>query len=191
MDDLSDFLWAPQPNDLLSMTRSLTNIESMFVMLNRDLYGQNSPFIGASILVQNTAPPSLPQVFNLAKLGKKALSAFCQTRWRYPTVAARVTEDNKAVYHIEKAAKVFQWAERTVKVVVADGGWPALREQVSRDLPIPSPSGDYCLVYLVVKPGEDDGGSITNFDILMHLHHVSQSFLRKALQLPDDAFTYH
>ncbi|KAG4438589.1 hypothetical protein IFR05_005913 [Cadophora sp. M221] len=172
-DELSGFMWAQQPDNPLSMVRNLNNTERMFVFLNRDMYSQNCPYIGASISIQNTESPSGQSlVFDLTELEKRAVEAFCQTRWRYPTIAARVIEDSKAIYHIEEEDQVLQWAKRSVTVVVADGGWIAKREQVSRDLPLPSPDGDYTVIYLIVKPEESTRGIITTFDVLMHTHHV-------------------
>ena len=46
-----------------------------------------------------------------------------------------------------------------------------MREQVSRDAPIPSPDGDYCLFYIITRPDEAEK-IITTFDVLMHTHHV-------------------
>ncbi|KAH7333439.1 hypothetical protein BKA65DRAFT_564743 [Rhexocercosporidium sp. MPI-PUGE-AT-0058] len=172
-DDRSGFMWASRPDNPLSMVRNLNNTERMFVILNRDMYGQNCPSIGASISVQNTANPSGQSCsFDLAKLQKRAVDAFCQTRWRYPTIAARVSEDINAIYHVEEEDKVIQWAKRSVTMTVADGGWLAKREQVSRDLPIPSLDGDYTLVYLIVKPEESARRSIRYFDVLLHTHHA-------------------
>lgn len=167
------FIWAPRSNDPFSLTRDLTNIERMFVVLNRDLYSQNCPFIGASISIQNDGSSVKSSVLDVVDLRKRAVDAFCQTRWKYPTVAAGVSEEGRAVYTVDDEATVRNWAERCVRVVVDDGGWLALRERVSRDTPIPSSFGDYCIVYLIVKPGEGAGGNITSFDILMHMHHVS------------------
>ncbi|PVH72222.1 hypothetical protein DL98DRAFT_611570 [Cadophora sp. DSE1049] len=171
-DALSDFIWKPQLDDPSSITRDLTNTERMFVVLNRDLYGQNCPFIGASISIQNTSQSEQTPTFNSAELRKRAVEAFCQTRWRYPTVAARVSEHSKAVYSIDGENDVKTWAERSVTAVVTDGGWLALREQLSRDVSMPSSNGDYCVVYLIVKPEDGADGNLTNFDILMHMHHV-------------------
>ncbi|KAG4417975.1 hypothetical protein IFR04_008869 [Cadophora malorum] len=144
----------------------------MFVALNRDLYGQNCPFIGASLSIKNTNLSNQPRIFDLAELRKGAVEAFCQTRWRYPTVAARVDEDSKAVYSIDGDHEVKTWAERSVKTIVTDGGWLALREKLSRDAPMPSSTGDYCVVYLIVNAQDTAASNLRGFDILMHMHHV-------------------
>ena len=172
-DDRSDFIWKAQPNSSQLFMRHLTNIERMFVALNRDLYGQNCPFIGASLSIKNTNLSNQPRIFDLAELRKGAVEAFCQTRWRYPTVAARVDEDSKAVYSIDGDHEVKTWAERSVKTIVTDGGWLALREKLSRDAPMPSSTGDYCVVYLIVNAQDTAASNLRGFDILMHMHHVS------------------
>ncbi len=170
VDDQSEYLWARTGVDACTMTRKLTNLERMFVIFNRDLHGQNCPFIGATINLRESIVPSQRRAFDLAGLQKRAVEAFCHTRWRYPTVAARVVGDDKATYVIETDEQVRKWAERTVRIVTDYGGWYALRERVSRSLPIPSPEGDYCLMYLIVQPEEVARGELTTFDILMHTH---------------------
>ncbi|KAK0111284.1 hypothetical protein ONS95_001655 [Cadophora gregata] len=172
-NDSSAFIWKPQPGNPLSITRDLTNTERMFVVLNRDLFGQNCPFIGASISVRNTSSLGQSRIFGIPELRKRSVRACCQTRWRYPTVAARVSEDDcKAMYSVDGPNEAARWAERSVTVVVADGGWLALREQLSRDVPMPSSNGDYWGFYLIVKPEYGADVNIASFDILMHNHHV-------------------
>ena len=171
-DDRSDFIWKAQPNSS-HLLRHLTNTERMFVALNCDLYGQNCPFIGASLSIKNANFSGQSRIFDLVELRKRAVEAFCQTRWRYPTIAARVVENSKAVYSIDGDQEVKRWADRSVTVIIADGGWLALREQLSRDAPMPSSTGDYCNIYLVVNAEHHAAPNLNSFNILMHMHHVS------------------
>jgi len=164
------YIWTATSNGDAHI-RHLSNLERLFETFNRDLYGQNCPFLCASISVKRSAKSPLSPL-NVSQLQKRAVEAFCQTRFRYPTVAARVVDGDKALYPVESAAEVKVWAERVVTTVTADGGWLALRERLSRDEPIPTPAGDYCLMYLVVRPDEAESDEITTFDVLMHTHHV-------------------
>lgn len=159
------------------MTRNLTNVERMFVNFNKDLYGQNCPLIGASIsFIQSsmTTNSSSPPSFAVSDLESRARTAFAQTRWRYPTIAARVDDSGlKAEYPIETSEQVNQWMERTVRMVVDEGGWIAVRERVSKDLPIPSDDGDFCVMYIITRPEDEvEGVGMKGFDVLMHTHHV-------------------
>lgn len=166
------YQWTKSKSDALSMSRDLTNLERMFVIFNKDLYGQNCPFIGASISLKREGLPEGAPGFSVSRLRKRAIEAFCQTRWRYPTVAARVVDETKAVYKIESEDETKRWAERTVRMVSQEGGWASVRERLSRDAPIPSPDGDYCLMYIITRPNEAEKKEITTFDVLMHTHHV-------------------
>ena len=168
-EEETKYLWTTS-EDGSSTSRALTYFERMFVIFNRDLYGQNCPFIGASLALQNAA--SSTSAFSSAELEKRATDAFIQTRWTYPSVAARVVDDEKAVYSIEDEAGAQEWAKRTVKVVKAEGGWYSLREKLSKETAIPSVDGDYCLFYIILKPDEAEKGEISTFDVLMHTHHV-------------------
>ncbi len=170
--DEGQYMWSKVSSDSRSMSRKLTNLERMFVIFNKDLYGQNCPFIGATISLQHSSLAIESSNFNIAQLHDRAVEAFCQTRWRYPTVAARVVNEDTASYDFESEEEVRDWAYRTVSVVTDNGGWLALRERLSRDTPIPSAQGDYCLIYLVVRPDEASSRELTTFDILMHTHHV-------------------
>jgi hypothetical protein len=153
------------------MSRGLTNLERMFVIFNKDLYGQNCPFIGASISLRRPETSNGLSHFSVSELQRRAVQAFCQTRWRYPTVAARVVDETKAVYGIESEVEVRQWGSRTVRMVSQEGGWVAVRERVSCDSPIPSTDGDYCLMYIITRPDEA-AKELSTFDVLMHTHHV-------------------
>lgn len=166
-EDEAKYLWTTA-DDGSSTSRALTHFERMFVIFNQDLYGQNCPFIGASLTLKNSS--SEPSTFELATLQQRATNAFVQTRWAYPSIAARVIDGDKAVYDIENDEGIEAWAKRTVKVVSAEGGWLALREKLSRTTPIPSQDGDYCLMYIIIPPSKDE--RIDSFDILMHTHHV-------------------
>jgi hypothetical protein len=166
-EDEAKFLWSIADGGA-SVSRALTYFERMFDTFNHDLYGQNCPLIGASLALKNisTTSPS----FTMAELEKRATSAFIQTRWTYPTIAARVEDGKKAVYDIEDESRINAWANRTVRVVEAEGGWLALRDKLSRTTAIPSQDGDYCLMYIIAPPSGN--GKIDRFDVLMHTHHV-------------------
>lgn len=170
----SEYLWKTETSHdgSRTATRKLANLERMFTVFNKDLYGQNCPFFGATISVRQTDKSTESRALNAADLKERVVEAFSQTRWRYPTVAARVIGDETALYSIESEQEVRKWAERTVRVVVQEGGWLALRDEVSREAPIPTADGDYCLMYLVIRPEELESTAITKFDILMHTHHV-------------------
>jgi hypothetical protein len=154
------------------MSRKLTNLERMFVIFNKDLYGQNCPFIGASISIKRGEQSTQFPSFSVSELKARAEEAFCQTRWKYPTVAARVVDETKAVYDLQLEDEVKQWSGRTVSMVSQEGGWVSVRERVSREAPIPSPNGDYCLMYIITRPDEAEKSEVTTFDVLMHTHHV-------------------
>ena len=142
----------------------------MFVIFNQELYGQNCPFFGATISVQPLDREDYG--FDSWQLHKRAVEAFIQTRWKYPTVAARVVDGDKASYSLDSEEEVKKWADRTVNTVSQEGGWVALRERLSREEAIPTKDGDYCLFYLVVRPEEAAKPELTTFDVLMHTHHV-------------------
>lgn len=133
-----------------TFSRQLTKLERMFVILNRDLYGQNCPFMGATISIQTQGSPVEAPSFDLSHLQERAIDAFCQMRWKYPTVAARVDGD-RAIYDVESEAEVRSWARRVVSTVPLAGGWLALRERISRDSPLPTINGDYCTMYIIVS----------------------------------------
>ena len=154
------------------MSRELANLERMFVMFNQDMYGQNCPFMGASISLQGRDYSSAMKPFNIAQLHTRAIRAFCQTRWKYPTVAARLVDGGKTSYNVEINGGVKIWAERTVFTICQDGGWLALRERLSRESSLPTSDGDCCLFYLIVRPDETVKPELQTFDVLMHTHHA-------------------
>lgn len=166
------YSWANSGHDSHSMSRQLTYFERTFVVLYQAFYGQNCPFIGATISLrcQDHSPKSYP--FNFSQLHKRSVEAFYQTRWKYPTVAARIVDDDKALYNTESEVDVRKWAERTVSIISQDGGWRELRERLSRDSPLPTRDGDYCVIYLIVRPYEAAQPKLKTFDVLMHTHHV-------------------
>jgi hypothetical protein len=143
----------------------------MFEIFNRDLYGQNCPFMGATISVQTQESQSACPSFSLPKLRDRAIEAFCQTRFKYPTIAARIDGD-KAVYKVEDKDEVRSWARRVVSTVSLQGGWEKMRERVSREVPLPTIDGDYCTIYIILKPNETARRQLTTFDILLHTHHA-------------------
>jgi hypothetical protein len=155
-----------------SMTRQFASMESMFVIFNQMLYGQNCPYMGASISLKGRNYSSEFQPFNISQLHARATKAMCQTRWKYPTIAARVLDFNTAGYNVESNANVGKWADRTVFTVCHDGGWLTLRERLSRDSLLPTPEGDCCLFYLIVRPEETLEHELQAFDILLHTHHA-------------------
>jgi hypothetical protein len=171
IQEQADYQWTKSTSGIPLMSRGLTNLERMFVIFNKDLYGQNCPFIGASISLKREEPANESQGFTVTELQQRAMNAFRQTRWRYPTVAARVVDEVKAVYDISSDEDTKKWAERTVRMVSQEGGWASVRERVSREAPIPSPDGDYCLMYIITRPDEAKK-ALTTFDVLMHTHHV-------------------
>jgi hypothetical protein len=167
-----EYLWANSGDGSHSVSRKLTYMERMYFLCNERFYGQSCPFIGATISLQHQDPASGLYSFNFLELQNRAVEAFCQTRWMYPTVAARVVDGDKALYNIESKVDVKKWAERTVSTISQDGGWLLLRNRLSRDSSMPSMDGDYCLVYLLIRPDEAARPGLTTFDVLMHMHHV-------------------
>jgi hypothetical protein len=170
MDEQSDYLWKSKDGSLC--VRKLSGTERMFVLLNQLMFGQNCPFVGATVSLQRRSFSCKKQSFSFEELQKRAVDAFCQTRWKYPTVAGRVANGDTAVYKANSKDEVEEWANRTVTVMKQDGGWLDLRENLSRSSPMPTKYGDYCVVYLLVRPEEAALPEITTFDVLLHMHHV-------------------
>ena len=165
------YTWVKSDNGSHAMVRQLSNLERMFVILNQHMYGSNCPFMGANISLQRRDHSLKSEHLNILQLHTRAVQAFCQTRWKYPTVAARIIDGDKASYGVESREGVEKWAERTVVTVCQEGGWLALRERLSRESPLPTPDGDCCLFYLIVRPDESVQPELREFDILMHTHH--------------------
>jgi hypothetical protein len=150
-------------------TRTLTTVEYMLSMLNDHALGHNSPYLGATISVQSTSSEPSPLFTIQEDLQSRAVQAFIKTRWTYPMVACQIRECNRITYAVEEEAQVAKWAERTVRVVQQDGGWSALRDNLSRDVVLPDENGDCVFLYIVVPSGLDAQGK--EFDILLHFHH--------------------
>lgn len=170
--DQLKYSWVQSNDSSRTMSREFANLERMFVMFNRDMYGQNCPFMGASISLQSREYSSNLKPFNISQLHTRAIRAFCQTRWKYPTVAARVLDGDKASYIVEFGGGVEKWADRTVFTICQDGGWLALRERLSRESSLPTADGDCCLFYLIVRPDETVKPELQTFDVLMQTHHA-------------------
>jgi hypothetical protein len=170
--DLPGYSWVESKDSSRSMTRGISNGERMFVILNRDMYGQNCPFLGAHISLQGRDHSSKLKPFNISQLHARATKAFYQTRWKYPTVAGHLVDDDKFSYNIESGDEVGKWADRTVFTICQDEGWAALRERLSRESSLPTSDGDCCLIYLIVQPDETIKPELKSFDILMHMHHA-------------------
>ena len=171
-DDQPTYHWKELPNSSRSMVRQLTNLERMFVLLNRDMYGQNCAFMGASMSLKGRVYSNGSKPLNISQLHCRAVRAFCQTRWKYPTVAARVLDSGRASYNIESRDDVERWADSTVFTICQDGGWLALRERLSRESPLPTADGHCCLFYIIVQPDETLKPELQMFDVLMHTHHA-------------------
>jgi hypothetical protein len=170
--DKNEYLWRNKDGDSRSISRKLSGIERIFILLNQVLFGQNCPFIGATVSVQRQGLSRENQRFAVEELQKRAIDAFCQTRWKYPTVAARVFDGDTALYNVDSRDDVAAWANRTVTTFRQDGGWLGLREKLSQSSPLPTKDGNYCLVYLIIRPDVAALPELTTFDVLLHIHHV-------------------
>lgn len=179
------------------MTRHLTDLECMFVILNEKLYGQNCPFMGASFSIRSHAKSASSSSLNSSQLRARATKALAQTRWKYPTIAAQIQEGNKASYRIESWEEVDTWASRALSLVHQGRGWYALMERLTRESSLPSPDFDICRFYLIVPHAESASSELQNFDILIRMHHafvdgsgvraiLNEFLLRLAVPLFDD-----
>jgi len=168
----SEYLWKNTDGGPRSMSRKLSGSERVFFILNHILFGQNCPFIGATVSLQHQGLSHRQQQFSFEELQKRAVVAFCQTRWKYPTVAARVLGGDKALYNVDAKDDVEAWAQRSVTIIQQEGGWLSLRENLSRNSPMPTKDGDYCVAYLIVRPDVAALPELTTFDVLLHMHHV-------------------
>lgn len=157
----------------------------MYAFIERSMPGHNQPFLGAHISISSSTPfsdtydPS--SGLSLSTLRTLAHNAWITTRHQYPMVACKLQlEDNgpgtqTIFYQVEDYESVRWWADRTFKVVVAAGGWTALREKLSVEFDLPSErNGDCCFFYLIVDPIQLTSGADTvySFDILLHIHHA-------------------
>ena len=154
------------------MERLLSYPERMYSILNKKLHGQHCGFIGATIQVRSRPSGASSRFMSASQLHARAIEAFKQTRFRYPTLAANVVEDKKTIYKHESTAAIHHWAERTVSMVVRDEGWLALRQHLSRTSPLPNGAGDSHLLYLVISPSEALQSGISEFDVVLHTSHV-------------------
>ncbi|CZR58396.1 uncharacterized protein PAC_08288 [Phialocephala subalpina] len=156
----------------IGMERQLSYPERMYSILNRELHGQHCGFIGATIHVQSSISGAPARHLNASELHARAIEAFKQTRWRYPTLAAYVVDDKKAIYKDESENGIQHWAERTVSTVIREGGWLGLRQHLSRTFPLPTGAGDFHLTYVVISPDEAVQSGVSNFDVVMHTSHI-------------------
>ncbi|KAF8853973.1 hypothetical protein BDZ45DRAFT_806236 [Acephala macrosclerotiorum] len=156
----------------IGMERQLSYPERMYSILNRELYGQHCGFIGATIQVQSSMSGTPARLLGASELHATAIEAFKQTRWRYPTLAAYVVDDKKAIYKEESENGIQHWAERTVSIVIREGGWLGLRQHLSRTSPLPTGAGDLHLAYVVISPEEAVKSGVSNFDVVMHTSHI-------------------
>lgn len=156
----------------IGMERELSYPERMYSILNRELHGQHCGFIGATIQVQSSTSGAPSRLLNASELHARMIEAFKQTRWRYPTLAAYVVDDKKAIYKEESKDGIQHWAERTVSTVIREGGWLGLRQHLSRTFPLPTGAGDFHLAYVVISPDEALKSGVSNFDVVMHTSHV-------------------
>jgi hypothetical protein len=168
----SEYLWKNTDGGPRSMSRKLSGPERVFFIVNHVLFGQNCPFIGATVSLQHQGLSHRQQQFSIEELQKRAVVAFCQTRWKYPTVAARVIDGDKALYNVDSEDDVEAWAQRSVTTIQQEGGWLSLRENLSRHSSMPTKYGDYCVAYLIVQPDTAALPELTTFDVLLHMHHV-------------------
>lgn len=171
--------------------RPLTGMERMYALIERSMPGHNQPFLGAHISISPSYPSSLDFVptenlppesspgITLSTLQTLARNSWIRTRYKYPMVACQLQlEDNgpgtqTMFYKVEDDESVRQWADRTFKIVVAEGGWTALREELSVEFDLPS-DGDCCFFYIIVDPAQlvSGTGLVHSFDILLHIHHA-------------------
>ncbi len=175
VDDGSEkeiYSWTSSDNEPWLFTRHLTDLECMFVILNEKLYGQNCPFMGLSISFRKDENSGGSVPFKLQHLQTGATKAFCQTRWKYPTIAARLLDGNRASYNVESQSEVTSWANRALSIVYHDEGWQSFMERQCRESSLPSPEGDVCALYLILPPERARGSELQSFDILIRMHHA-------------------
>ncbi|KUJ07392.1 uncharacterized protein LY89DRAFT_743015 [Mollisia scopiformis] len=154
------------------MERLLSYPERMYSILNRELHGQHCGFIGATIQIQSNASGAAARFLATSQLHARAIEAFKQTRWRFPSLAATVADDKRAIYKHDSIDGINHWAERTVSLVIREGGWLGLRQHLSRTSPLPNGAGDFHLAYIVVSPDEAVQSAVSNFDVVLHTSHV-------------------
>lgn len=195
----SDFPWRQLPLDstdtcgAVVYSRPLTGMERMYALIERSMPGHNQPFLGAHISVSPSTQSSSESVYTestpsgsapgitLSMLRALARNSWMRTRYQYPMVACQLQLEDRGPgtqtmsYKVENDESVRRWVDRTFMVVVAEGGWTALREKLSVEFDLPSDrDGDCCFFYIVVNPAQlaSDLDSVHSFDILLHIHHA-------------------
>ncbi|KAK7419771.1 hypothetical protein QQX98_003143 [Neonectria punicea] len=152
-----------------SYSRSLATPEFMLSMLNEYALGHNCPYLGVTVSVQHSATSS--NGFNPRDLESRVARAFVHARWAHPMVACRVVDSKQLVYNVEEAADVAKWASRTVQTVENESGWMEVHDKLSREVVLPSKDGDCAFLYLVLNPEQSSKAQVTQFDLLLHVHH--------------------
>ncbi|KAG9252531.1 uncharacterized protein F5Z01DRAFT_638401 [Emericellopsis atlantica] len=148
-------------------SRTLTTPEFVLAMLNEYALGQSCPSLGVTVSVDRSVPSTL----DIQTLSSRLEQAFIATRWTHPTVAIQVRGSKEMIYRVHDAEGVATWAKRTVQYVEAPGGWLAKYEQLSREAVLPTAIGDSALLHLVMSPEQASKSQITEFDLLLHVHH--------------------
>ncbi|KAK7430465.1 hypothetical protein QQZ08_002984 [Neonectria magnoliae] len=159
----------PWTKSAASFSRSLATPEFMLSMLNEYALGHNCPYLGVTVSVQHSAASS--NGFNTRDLQSRVARAFVHARWVHPVVACRVVDSKQLVYNVEDAADVAKWAFRTVQTVQNESGWMEVHDKLSREVVLPSKDGDCAFLYLVLNPEQSSRAQITQFDLLLHVHH--------------------
>ncbi|KAG9258527.1 uncharacterized protein F5Z01DRAFT_201089 [Emericellopsis atlantica] len=163
------------------ISRPLATGEFVLAMLNEHAQGHNCPYLGAKVSIEHLDETCT----TVDELKSSVQQAFAATRWCHPTVAAQVHNGKELVYPVEDANQVSQWLERTVHLVQSSEGWIGQHDKLSRDVVLPTATGDYALLYLIVHPDQVAIDNIVSFDLLLHVHHtlVDGAGLRTLLNL--------
>lgn len=185
----SEFSWrmlSPDPTvtpGAVVYSRPLTGMERMYALIERSMPGHNQPFLGAHISTSSPTSSSSESVpgITLSTLQALARNSWIKTRYQYPMVACKLQLEDRGpssqtmYYQVEDPASVGRWADRTFKVIVAEGGWTVLREKLSVEFDLPSErDGDCCFFYIIVDPSQPASNTdpVQSFDILLHIHHA-------------------
>ncbi|KAF7562613.1 hypothetical protein G7046_g1528 [Stylonectria norvegica] len=150
-------------------SRSLATQEFMLSMLNEYALGHNSPYLGVTVSIEHPDNDHNPLI--LQDLQARVTQAFIHARQTMPVVACQIRHSKQMVYKVEEAIDVAKWAARTVRAVESRGGWLDLHDKLSREVILPSEDGDCAFLYLIVKPEEAEKSQVTEFDLLLHMHH--------------------
>lgn len=152
----------------------------MYALIERSMPGHNQPFLGAHISISSPISPSesVPGI-TLSTLRDLARNSWIKTRYQYPMVACKLKLEDRGpgsqtmYYQVEDEASVGRWADRTFKVILAEGEWTVLREKLSVEFDLPSErDGDCCFFYIIVDPTQLASDPVHSFDILLHMHHA-------------------